>query len=445
MSDAALPTSAVAQTSSETNYCAAFLNKHVLASLRPVALGLAPLYLLFAVGHFFLLEPSLKPVLGSVAGLSAVLFVAVYILLGRFVLPARYANAVAAAMVGVALFNSLLHLALTFQPEQSTNLALIIIGAGVLLMSRFWFAAFTTVTLTGWLALMLLSGEPAPWIHYAFLLLGATVVGSLTFRLHRRTYLKLASSLYRGERLIETLETQKEALEASNQELEQFAYIASHDLQEPLRKIQAFASRLARKHGAAIGADGLHSLERMQDSASRMQTLIQDLLAYSRVGGSPKDFSEVDLNRVVAEVVADLENLIERKAGQISAAPLPVVMGNPVQLRQLLQNLVSNGLKFAKTEVPPVVTISAQRDAQQLRLVVQDNGVGFDSSYAEKIFGIFQRLHKRDEVEGTGIGLAVVRKIAERHGGHIEAAAVVGEGATFTVTLPLLTELQQIA
>ena len=426
-------------SAARSGYSAHLLDEHVLSTLRPVCLGLAPLYLLFTVSHFFLLEPSLKPVLVSLALLSAVVFLLGYILLGRFKPPLRYANACAAAMVSVPLLNSLLHLGLSAQPEQSTNLALIIIGAGVLLMSRFWFAAFTGVTLAGWLGLMLLSGDPASWIHYAFLLVGATVVGALTFRVHRKTYLKLASSLHQGEQLIDTLETQKEALEASNKELEQFAYIASHDLQEPLRKIQAFGSRLARKHGAAIGKDGLYSLTRMQDSAARMQTLIQALLGYSRVDSSPKTFSEVDLNQVVADVAADLENLLERSQGQVIASPLPTVSGDAVQLRQLVQNLVSNGLKFARADVPPVVSISAEQNDNELRVIVQDNGAGFDAHYAEKIFGIFQRLHKRSEVEGTGIGLAVVRKIAERHGGTVSADGVPGEGATFTVTLPATT------
>ncbi len=412
------------------------LNQYVLTSLRPVCLGLAPLYLLFTVSHFFLLEPPLKLILSSVALLSSFLLLSLYFLLGRFSLAPRYANAAAAGIVGIALVNSLLHLALSFEAEQSTNLALILIGAGVLLMSRFWFTVFTTITIASWLGIMFFSGNPEAWIHYAFMMIGASIVGTLAFRAHRTTYLKLATSLKQGEDLIDTLNHQNTQLEQSNQELEQFAYIASHDLQEPLRKIQAFSSRLMRKYGDGFSDDAKDSLVRIESSASRMQHLVKALLQFSRLQQKPPEFTKVDLNQLMDEVVSDLEPLTVQTKGSIRVADLPVVSGDAIQLHQLMQNLIGNGLKFAREGVSPVVSLSSTVKEDQVLIRVQDNGIGFDESYKGKIFGIFQRLHK-DKFEGTGIGLAVVKKIVERHAGSISVNSTPNEGTCFTIALPL--------
>jgi two-component system sensor kinase FixL len=235
-------------------------------------------------------------------------------------------------------------------------------------------------------------------------------------------------------------------LERSNHELEQFAYVASHDLQEPLRKIRTFGDRLATNCAAVLDATGRECLERMQSAAERMQNLIQGLLTLSRVTTKGQDFVPVDLAAVAAEVVSDLEVQIQQAQGQVELGHMPRIMADPLQIRQLLQNLIGNALKFRREDEPPVVRVDARfvggraaRDAlagEQCRLVVEDNGIGFEEQYAERIFGVFQRLHTREAYPGTGIGLAICKKIAERHGGSITAHSTPGQGSTFTVLLP---------
>jgi PAS domain S-box-containing protein len=251
------------------------------------------------------------------------------------------------------------------------------------------------------------------------------------------------------KRAEESLRATAAKLERSNRELQDFASVASHDLQEPLRKIQAFGDRLRTKCAEQLSADGLDYLDRMQGAAGRMQTLINDLLTFSRVTTRPSPFAEVDLGRVASEVLSDLEVLLERVGGRVEIEELPVIEADPLQMRQLIQNLIGNALKFSRPEEPPVVRLSAQPlgpdghsatsaqgAATAFRLAVSDNGIGFDEKYLDRIFTVFQRLHGRGAYEGNGVGLAVCRRIAERHGGSITAESAPGRGATFYVTLP---------
>jgi PAS domain S-box-containing protein len=239
-------------------------------------------------------------------------------------------------------------------------------------------------------------------------------------------------------------------LESSNAELQNFASVASHDLQEPLRKIQAFSDRLRAKCGAQLSAQGLDYLERMQGAASRMQILIQDLLKLSRVTSRALPFEECNLNEIVKAVLSDLEIMIEQKNAQVEVNELPTLEADPVQMRQLFQNLISNALKFQKEGQKPEVVVEgrifqmkerniagASPGQQICKIVVRDNGIGFDPKFGEQIFVVFQRLHSRSEYEGTGIGLAVCRKITDRHGGSIVAKSAEGQGAAFIVTLPV--------
>ncbi len=238
-------------------------------------------------------------------------------------------------------------------------------------------------------------------------------------------------------------------LERSNRELQDFAFVASHDLQEPLRKIQAFGGRLKDKYGQALEAQGRDYLERMQNAARRMQTLINDLLTLSRVTTKAQPFVPVALEEVAREVVADLEARLEESGGQVEVGPLPAIEADPLQMRQLLQNLIGNALKFHLPQQAPLVRLHGAiiEDGEALaehtaangscQIAVQDNGIGIDEQYLDKIFTPFQRLHARGEYEGTGMGLAVCRKIVEQHGGRITATSTLGEGATFLVTLPL--------
>lgn len=225
-------------------------------------------------------------------------------------------------------------------------------------------------------------------------------------------------------------------LQESNQELEEFAYIASHDLKEPLRKVTAFGERLKMKFGDLLGEQGVDYLARMESAATRMQRLIDDLLNFSRVKTKARPFEPVDLNNIYTEVLSDLETRIEETGGKVTCQGLLVIDADPMQMRQLFQNLIGNGLKFNRPGVAPQLDIRGEiLENNWYRLTFTDNGIGFDEKYQEKIFGVFQRLHGREEYEGTGIGLSICRKIAKRHGGDISAAGTLGAGAEFTVTL----------
>ncbi len=227
-------------------------------------------------------------------------------------------------------------------------------------------------------------------------------------------------------------------LSRSNSELEQFASVASHDLQEPLRKVQAFGDQLECRYGSELNDEARDYLQRMRSASSRMSTLIDDLLRFSRVTTQAKPHVPVDLNRIAREVVADLEARVAETGGRVDVEPLPAVQADPTQMRQLLQNLIANALKFHRPDVPPVVRIAAAQASVggMAAFTVSDNGIGFESAYEERIFRVFERLHPRDIYAGTGIGLALCRKIAERHGGTITGEGRPGEGATFTVALP---------
>jgi PAS domain S-box-containing protein len=252
------------------------------------------------------------------------------------------------------------------------------------------------------------------------------------------------------------LKKREAKLERSNHELQQFASVASHDLQEPLRKIEAFGDRLHNLCGNSLGEEATLYLDRMLSSTKRMRKLINDLLAYSRVTTKSRPFEACNFRAITGEVVSDLQIQIEESGGRVEIGDLPVIEADAMQMRQLVQNLISNALKFCRKDVPPVVTVSGRlvsggnrpvgqvsHSGDLLELSVSDNGIGFDMKYVERIFNIFQRLHNRSEYEGTGIGLATCRKIVERHGGALRATSKPGQGTTITAILPakqMLTE-----
>lgn len=226
-------------------------------------------------------------------------------------------------------------------------------------------------------------------------------------------------------------------LARSNSELEQFASIASHDLQEPLRKVRTFTQELSLTESEQLSERGRDYLERANAAAERMQRLIEDLLKFSRVATHGRPFEPVDLGQVTGEVLRDLELEVSRAGAVVEVGKLPTVLADELQMRQLMQNLISNALKFRREGVTPRVEVEARGSEDQLRLIVRDNGIGFEPEYATRIFRVFERLHGRGRYPGTGIGLALCRKIAERHGGTIVAESQLGEGSTFTVILPL--------
>lgn len=235
-------------------------------------------------------------------------------------------------------------------------------------------------------------------------------------------------------------------LERSNRELEEFAYVASHDLQEPLRKIEAFGDRLQTRFAAELSADGQMFIERMQSAAGRMRRLINDLLSYSRVTTKAKPFQTVDLNTVLTDVLSDLQASIDDHQAKIITTSMPSIPADPVQMEQLFQNMISNSLKFARADATPVIEITATLEASadpdsriQNDCVIRfaDNGIGFDNKYKDLIFKIFQRLHARSNIDGTGVGLATCRKIVERHNGSIDCDGRPNEGATFIIRIPV--------
>ena len=282
-----------------------------------------------------------------------------------------------------------------------------------------------------------------PWMIFVGFALAATAA----FVLARRAFASAARARRSSEELAGlngqleetnvTLNRRAAELARSNDELDQFASIASHDLQEPLRKVRTFTERVTVMESEHLSEKGLDYLERTNAAAERMQRLVEDLLAFSRVSSRAAPFVELELDDVAREVLLDLDDALERSGGEVRIGTLPRVHGDPSQLRQLLQNLIANGLKFQREGVSPVVSVDAEVAGDVAILTVRDNGIGFEKTYAERIFRVFERLHGRSEYAGTGIGLAICRKIAERHGGTIVAEGHPGEGAAFIVTLPV--------
>jgi light-regulated signal transduction histidine kinase (bacteriophytochrome) len=226
-------------------------------------------------------------------------------------------------------------------------------------------------------------------------------------------------------------------LQKSNQDLQDFAYVASHDLQEPLRKIQAFGDRLQTTCMNLLPDKGKDYLGYMIGAADRMQNLVNALLKFSRVTTKAQPFKKVDLHQIIHEVLSDLGARLEDTQGHVEVASLPVIEADDLQMRQLFQNLIGNALKFKKQDRKPVVKIDSREiDKESHIITITDNGIGFEKKFKEKIFQIFHRLHGRDEYEGSGMGLAICRKIVERHGGTIVAEGVVDEGSKFVITIP---------
>lgn len=274
------------------------------------------------------------------------------------------------------------------------------------------------------------------WVNIMTTRLGDELLGSFTdFTPIKRLQLQLESSV--------------EELKRSNANLEEFAHAASHDLKEPIRKIHTFSSRLKEQLAGRMGEGERAIFERMESAAERMSQLVEDLLQYSQVSMAPEQAQEVDLAARVRTVLADLEVAIEEKGAQVTVGALPVVRGHGRQLQQLFQNLISNALKYNKPGVAPQVSITSRMatgadlpveagdGTKAYHLIqVRDNGIGFEQQYAERIFQMFQRLHGRSEYPGTGVGLSIVRKVAENHSGYVTAESTPGEGALFKVFLP---------
>lgn len=241
------------------------------------------------------------------------------------------------------------------------------------------------------------------------------------------------------------LEVYADQLERSNQALQDFIFIASHDLREPLRKVQVFGDRLQSRYSQVIDSEGQDYVERMRQAAGRMQDMLDGLLVYSRITTQGRSFETVDLEQVAVEVLSDLEVRLTETDGRVELDSLPVIQADPLQMRQLLQNLIANALKFHRQDIPPQVKITGRiSSADFVQVIIEDNGIGFEEKQVEWIFKPFHRLHGRSVYEGTGMGLAICRKIVEHHGGSISAASIPEAGSIFTVTLPKFqTQLKQ--
>jgi len=275
--------------------------------------------------------------------------------------------------------------------------------------------------------------EPVEHLRIATASLAA---GEVAVRVHIQSDDELGELARTLNRSAEILAERNTDLLRSNRELEQFAYVASHDLQEPLRMVSSYTQLLKKRYSGQLDAKADQYIEFAVDGANRMQRLIQDLLAFSRVGTHPLELFEVDLNTVLAEVKQNLKLALEDSGGEIVAGSLPLVCADRGQVSQILQNLVGNGLKFRRSKVAPRVQISALSLGGMWQISVSDNGIGIEPGYFERIFIIFQRLHAKEQYSGSGIGLAVVKKIIERHGGKLWVESSSGEGSSFHFTLP---------
>jgi len=238
------------------------------------------------------------------------------------------------------------------------------------------------------------------------------------------------------ERAEEDLKATLKDLERSNKELEQFAYVASHDLQEPLRMVASYVQLLERRYKDKLDSDAHEFIAYAADGASRMQSMINDLLDYSRVGTGGKTFEKTDCAHVCSQAIVNLQGAIEESGAVVTQNNLPTVKADETQLIQLFQNLIDNAIKFRGKESPHV-HVAAKKKGEEWLFFVQDNGIGIDPQYAERIFVIFQRLHNRRKYSGTGIGLAICMRIAERHGGRIWVESKPGKGSTFFFAIPL--------
>lgn len=262
----------------------------------------------------------------------------------------------------------------------------------------------------------------------------AKVTRDLTERRLAEQALRESEERYRQQSI--ELSAANIELKKTNQELESFAYVASHDLQEPLRKIQAFGDLLKTQQAAYLTESGKDLLDRMQTSTGRMQALIRDLLTYSQVNNARQPFEPVSLSDIINDVINDLDDIIQEKQAQVVSDPLPDITGSRFQLQQLFQNLLSNALKFQPAGNQPVIRITAVSSESGLTIQVIDNGIGFDSRFKDQIFKMFQRLNATNQFKGTGIGLAICKRVVENHGGTITVDSILDQGTTFTIFLP---------
>jgi hypothetical protein len=279
----------------------------------------------------------------------------------------------------------------------------------------------------------------------------SAIAQSLTDKFGNKIMIGVTNDITTEYLATQLIEERNRELESNNKELSAFNYVASHDLQEPLRKIQTFISRIADKEQEKFSDSGKEYMSRIQNAIDRMRLLIDDLLQFSRTNKAEKVFEDVDLNSLLENSKQELSQSIEDKKAVITQHKLPTVKVIPFQIQQLFTNLISNSLKYSKAEIAPTISIEyeeisakniknipAKKGMKFHKITFTDNGIGFEQDYAEKIFALFSRLHNKNEYSGTGIGLAICKKIAENHQGYIFAEGEPNKGATFTFYLPIV-------
>ena len=554
--------------------CQAALDRIVYDTIRPVSLGAGLLFAILALSHAVILPKGVALPMAITAGLSACTLGGLWYFLGRRELPLSFANLIGAGVFGVAWFNAVLHLLLTFDPRQSTNFALLIIGAGCFFLGPRWFALCAGTTVASWAIAVWFAPASRDWVHFGFMLLAATVLGLLVFTVRLRTCRRLeemraqaegrqqdleaamraarrSEDRYRDlvensgvligthditgrvltvnravlefleqpdpERLIgrrvsdflprevrndfevylntvltqgwarglmrvktrgdkekiieynnslradgldkptvrcigrdvtervrrqreirqlnQDLRRRAEELEAANKELASFAYSVSHDLRAPVRHIGAFARLLEESYAGAPPPGAADCLTQIQDGARRMGSLVDDLLNFSGLGRRELIRSRTDLNGLVKVVRDELAVDWKDRAVEWELHDLPVLNCDSSLVRQVMANLLSNALKYSRTRKPALIEVGCAQAGSDSAIFVRDNGVGFDRKYASKLFGVFQRLHRADEFEGNGVGLAIVQRIVQKHGGRVWAESDTDQGATFFFTL----------
>lgn len=324
-------------------------------------------------------------------------------------------------------------------PAEQRPRWVLLLGMMVFFLVGYLISAVAVVSATERIVLLMMGSVFMGGAFFVYLVvrLGRETIASLDAAAGRERAhaAKAEDALARLQETMESVQRMNRALETSNRELEQFAYVASHDLQEPLRKVKAFGDLLVETEAQTLSEEGKSYVDRMQKAAGRMSSLISDLLEFSRVTRGTEPLEEVNLQTTLEEILEDLETRIDEVGGKVELEALPKVKGRKTQMRQLFQNLVANALKFRREDVAPVVRVVYEEDDKGKRVVVRDNGIGFDPQYADKIFGIFQRLHGRSKYEGTGIGLAICKRIAVGHGWDLVAEGRPDEGATFTLVM----------
>lgn len=321
------------------------------------------------------------------------------------------------------------------------------VAAGLLLGVRATLVYATACALAG-LSMVILeaSGRSLPrlfavpalsgWMNLVINLLLTVTVLNLVLRSLNDALALARQQIEERKQAEEALARQTQDLARSNAELEQFAYVASHDLQEPLRMVKRYTQLIEQRYRGQLDEDADKFIDSAVDGVERMQELINDLLAYARVTTRSKSFAPIDCATVLDHALSNLKIAIEESNAAVTHDDLPTVMGDETQLIRLLQNLIGNAIKFRKKEIQSEVHVSAERTGDEWTFSVRDNGIGIDPRHFERIFMIFQRLHSREEYTGTGIGLAVCKKIVERHGGHIWVESEPGKGSTFYFTIP---------